>query len=485
MRPEIILRTAMLDDATATVVAHAQEGYLDLSPDVAGEAAGAITCMEEPGRRVGILIAAGNPRNALARAEVIDAATAVANTPGGGVIIVGATAGTGQIIGTCLDADFLVRGLERARMAATATVHHACGQRLVALTIVPSRLPLANSRGLVTWRVTGEETTTDRFTWWQAHADAAQCDPMAASSSARLSDAREEAVALARGLRPRLSKLSPQLFVRHIGALHADGMLSEAGKVLLCELGFPAVVIVRDGQVLAPPADTSALEQLVFAQRALQDAHPTTPEGAYREALLNGFVHRDWSTQDPTVVTIEQERLTVTSPGGFHGGVTPTTATSRHDAKSPALTDLFRELHLLDKQISGIQRMLYRMVFAGYAPPTWQEVDAGSGRAVQCVFDTRRRDDVVADMVRDIVPADRAFDHRLALLVYYLRRHEDIDVATAAGLLSANLQDAWEALRAACQTACGGRQLVVADVPEEELTPAPRGEVRFRLYHHA
>ena len=237
-----------------------------------------------------------------------------------------------------------------------------------------------------------------------------------------------------------------------------------------------------------PAPNTSVLEQLKFAEAHLGHLSPDTPVSAYHEALLNGLVHRDWQIPEPTIITFKEHGLEVTSPGGFHGGVTPETATGRHDAKSPALTDLFRELHLLDKQVSGLNRMIYRMVFAGYAPPTLEEVPYLDAVAVRCSFDTSRRDDVVIDLMRDIVPADRAFDHRLALILYYLRRHATIAVATTATLLSASEQDAWEALRAATQTTCNNKPLVVAfigDATEDNvaqtLTPSVLSDVRFQL----
>ncbi|APT83792.1 DUF5635 domain-containing protein [Corynebacterium aquilae] len=457
MRPDLFLRAAELESTISDLIAAADEGYLPLVDDPGVP----VAYLEEPGRRIGVLIAAGNPRNALARAVIIDAATAVANTPGGGALLIGVEDSTGQIIGTELDDEYLVRGVKRARITAHANVHEVCGQRVVSLVIAPSRLPLSNSHGVVTWRVGGEEKITDRFTWWQAHGDSAEFDPMAAPSDASLEDARGEALVIARGLRPRLAKMSPQMFIRHIGAVHANGRLSQAGKLLLCPLGFAAVAVEVDDTTITPDPNMSVLEQLKFVESHLNHLAPQAPVTAYHEALLNGLVHRDWSVEEPTVITFAEHALIVTSPGGFHGDVTPETAVGRHDAKSPALTDLFRELHLLDKQVSGINRMVYRMIFAGYAPPTLIEVPYGAGLGVQCIFDTGRRDDSMVDIVRDIVPADRAFDHRLALLLYYLRRHPTITARRAAELLSVSEQDAWEALRAATQTSCGGKQLVV------------------------
>ena len=46
------------------------------------------------------------------------------------------------------------------------------------------------------------------------------------------------------------------------------------------------------------------------------------PPGTLREAIVNGVVHRDWQSPQPTIEHVG-DILTVTSPGGFIGGGAP------------------------------------------------------------------------------------------------------------------------------------------------------------------
>ena len=49
------------------------------------------------------------------------------------------------------------------------------------------------------------------------------------------------------------------------------------------------------------------------------------PELAFREALINAVMHRDWELTEPTIVEHVGSAVTVQSPGGFFGGVTADT----------------------------------------------------------------------------------------------------------------------------------------------------------------
>ncbi|MBM4162555.1 MAG: hypothetical protein FJ217_15820 [Ignavibacteria bacterium] len=50
---------------------------------------------------------------------------------------------------------------------------------------------------------------------------------------------------------------------------------------------------------------------------------PRYPREVLREALLNAMVHRDYTEQGQIYVRLEKERLTISNPGAFIGGITP------------------------------------------------------------------------------------------------------------------------------------------------------------------
>jgi ATP-dependent DNA helicase RecG len=87
--------------------------------------------------------------------------------------------------------------------------------------------------------------------------------------------------------------------------------------------------------------------------------------------VLNGVVHRDWMQHDPVEVTwiAEDSALQVVSPGGFTGGDTAENVLTQRHARYPALADLCRVLHLVEKQGLGVDRMYRDMVVLGHRPP--------------------------------------------------------------------------------------------------------------------
>lgn len=151
-----------------------------------------------------------------------------------------------------------------------------------------------------------------------------------------------------------------------------------------------SVLDVEGGELLSPPRDLaglSLLEQIADVDDRLDTlntylrvtadpgfAQPSVrrlPPGAVREAVLNGVVHRDWMPHDPVEVTWidEDSALQVISPGGFTGGVTAANVLTQRHARYPALADLCRALHLVEKQGLGVDRMYRDMVVLGHRPP--------------------------------------------------------------------------------------------------------------------
>ncbi len=270
---------------------------------------------------------------------------------------------------------------------------------------------------------------------------------------------------------------SPRELLAALGVLYPDGRLSAAGALMFCPSDRTHIALsvldVEGGDLLAAPRDLaglSLLEQIAVVDERLDTlntslrvttdpgfAQPSVrrlPPGAVREAVLNGVVHRDWMQHDPVEVTwiAEDSALQVVSPGGFTGGVTAENVLTQRHARYPALADLCRALHLVEKQGLGVDRMYRDMVVLGHRPPLIIEQPgprvrtrlAGGPPVVPMV-----------NLMTTIRPEPRQRDVRIALIIYTLLHQPFITAARLTGILQREILEVEEALETAASCLTG------------------------------
>lgn len=448
-----------------------------LASEVAGtltrsEESASIDFKEEAGRRRGNQLEPGLPENQEAATKLADEVACLANSPTGGALILGVEDRSGQILGTELDIDWLRNRIYRAVDVAPDIVEHfVAGQRILALYVAEAREPVEDTSGGLRWRVGDNCTPVDRAEWWQHRSRALAIDPMATPSTSSETDITPGAVSIARRYLQPDSTATNRDMLLQTGALRGDGRLTQAGKLLLTSAGRALIELtvldVHGGDVVnlvEPPGFMSLLEQLDFIEAALDLANPITlriegfagqplrqvPLPAVREAVLNGLIHRDWNRSEPTEVRwIELDStLIVRSPGGFQGGVTEDTVLSNRYARYPALADLFRALHLVEKQGLGVDRMYQSMITMGHRPPTIRE-DAGP--CVTCELVGGEPVLPILDLVRNIRPVERQRDARIAILLDLLLHNPWASLDMVATALQSDRRSAETAIGAAIQ----------------------------------
>ena len=96
----------------------------------------------------------------------------------------------------------------------------------------------------------------------------------------------------------------------------------------------------------------------------LPDRRKNKPEYAERavlEALVNHFIHRDYTVMGSEVhLDIYDDRLTVTSPGGMYSGQTVQDLSIEEiasDRRNPILADVMAQLDYMEKRGSGLKRI--------------------------------------------------------------------------------------------------------------------------------
>jgi len=109
-------------------------------------------------------------------------------------------------------------------------------------------------------------------------------------------------------------------------------------------------------------------------------AVPDISERAFREALANALIHRDYRSLGSVHIQFQEGELIVSSPGGFPEGVgvnnvlvTPPTP------RNPLLADAFKRAGFVERTGRGIDTIFYQQVRFGRPAPSYEQ---STGRAV-------------------------------------------------------------------------------------------------------
>jgi ATP-dependent DNA helicase RecG len=97
-------------------------------------------------------------------------------------------------------------------------------------------------------------------------------------------------------------------------------------------------------------------------------------ELAFHEAFINSIVHRDYSIDGMISIDFDLEKMTITNPGSFYGGVTSENIVihqPRH--RNKALAKLMMQFQLVDRAGMGVKRMGLGSLIYGREFPKFEE----------------------------------------------------------------------------------------------------------------
>ncbi|WP_439559685.1 ATP-binding protein [Dyadobacter sp.] len=103
---------------------------------------------------------------------------------------------------------------------------------------------------------------------------------------------------------------------------------------------------------------------------------PNYEEEVIRELMANALIHRPYTTRGDIFINLYPDRLEVVNPGLFPIGVTPSNVLHKNVRRNPYLAQVCYDLHLMDKEGSGIDKM-YRILLsnAKHIPVPYQGDD--------------------------------------------------------------------------------------------------------------
>lgn len=452
---------------------------------------------EEAGRRdrAGMIVA-GAARSQIAAEQLAGESACMANSDGGGALIVG-VANDRTLIGTALDAQWLrarIYELTDRRLTVDVRDERLGGVRLLVVRAFQAIEPI-RYRNRITWRVDDRCVEVDASTWHERRMTRDRYDWSEQSSHTDPRAVRPAALAIARrhlresqeGPAQELASVTDAELLRRLNVITQDGYLTNAGHLTFVGRGLPVLDYQRrsvrgaDTRRRVLEADLSLLEEIDAVESAIdafnEERHirrgfvigrlRELPMSAVRETIVNGVVHRDWASGAPTVVEHIGRTLVVSSPGGFIGGVTSENIiTHPSQARNRSLADLFTTLRIAERQGVGVDRMVRDMIALGYPSPAISET-AGPYIRVALVGDSL--DEAWIRLLSRLSPGEARTSLNVLVL---LRRLVDLgwfDVRAAAPLLQLDETETTAAIRAFLDVAIDGSPIAetVAGTPAQ------------------
>lgn len=450
----------------------------------------------EKGRkgRGGVLHRGAVDREPVAQQLMAESAC-MANTPGGGALIVG-VADDGEIVGATTDAEWLrhrIYELTQRMLTVDISQVEIRGHRLLIL-LVPAAVEPIRVNGKIHWRVDDHCVEIDAATWHSRRMRTLNYDWSAEATTVPASEVRPGALVVARDFlaasgdsgAEELARASDGDLMRRLNAVTGDGLLTNAGLLAFVGRGDPALDYVRreqnggDSTVRINSSGRSLLEELAEVFTTM-NAHNATrhvqaglivrqvrdiPQLAAREAIVNGVAHREWGQSGPTVVEHIGRTLRVTSPGGFYGGVNPDNIiTHPSQSRNAALTQLLADLRIAEREGIGVDRMVREMLRVGHAPPDIREI---TGPFVRTSLVGDALDESWMSWLGSIEPSEETTDVSTLLILRKLVEAGWVDTPGAAHLIQLTHEEARGALLRVSHARVDGHPLIelTAGVPE-------------------
>ena len=174
-------------------------------------------------------------------------------------------------------------------------------------------------------------------------------------------------------------KVVSEDILRTLGLFTKDKKFNNAAALLSDENDFYGIDIARFGNSINEIMDretiskTSVLKQYDAALNMIKRYYQyeeiseierkkvdLVPETAYREAIANALIHRDWSINSHIRISLFSDKIEIKSPGGLPRGITAEEYMKGDISclRNPILGNVFFRLHYIEMFGMGVRRIL-------------------------------------------------------------------------------------------------------------------------------
>jgi ATP-dependent DNA helicase RecG len=90
---------------------------------------------------------------------------------------------------------------------------------------------------------------------------------------------------------------------------------------------------------------------------------PAYGDDAMREAVMNAFIHRDYTLPEPVIIQITPHQCTITNPGGFYRDVSPENILFHEPCpRNQCLAHTCVHLNLMERSGRGVDRIFWDQI---------------------------------------------------------------------------------------------------------------------------
>lgn len=167
--------------------------------------------------------------------------------------------------------------------------------------------------------------------------------------------------------------------LRTLGFYTKDGRLNNAASLLSDKNSFPGIDIARFGKSIDEILDRESFvhmsvitqyDNAVMAYRRYyqyeqikgvkREIIEKIPEKAFREVIANALVHRTWDVNANIRISMFEDRIEVSSPGGLPSGISEDEYLNGSISmlRNPVLGNIFFRLHYIEMFGTGIKRIV-------------------------------------------------------------------------------------------------------------------------------
>ncbi|MCP4662531.1 MAG: hypothetical protein GY856_44615 [bacterium] len=190
---------------------------------------------------------------------------------------------------------------------------------------------------------------------------------------------------------------------------------------------------------------------------------PMFPERAYREAVANALIHRDYELTGNVAVRVYGDHLEVGNPGGWFGGINEgNILVTESRRRNDLLASVLQRIGLAERSAIGVRRMFEAMLLAGKEPPEYRSTPT----SVTVTLRNGSFDRKFADFVRHCEDEGVYLSVFDLLVLTHLRRHREISSEETAAL---------------CQQSADGARRILDRLRNQGLLER-QGRDRGRMY---
>jgi ATP-dependent DNA helicase RecG len=158
---------------------------------------------------------------------------------------------------------------------------------------------------------------------------------------------------------------------------------------------------------------------------------PTYDRRAFREALVNALIHRDYSQLGTAYIRFQDNTLSISNPGGFVEGVTlENLLVVEPKPRNPSLADAIKRIGIAERTGRGVDLIFQGLLRYGRPEPDYSSSNAST---VQVILSSAAADIPFFRMiVEEEAKTGRSVSLDALIVLSHLRHERRIDIATAA-----------------------------------------------------